>query len=103
MPAPRMRRRDPHRRLGHPTQCPHNPKLYFDGPAEGITLRPPPPPNIAINGDDGRPLVTIHPNGQLEYGPNYTPDEAARRFWDALRHLAPARCPNCGHIGMEAP
>jgi hypothetical protein len=62
------------------------------------------PPNIVILSEDNRtPLVTIHPSGELEYGPGYTPDEAARRFWDALRRLAPARCPNCGHIGLEAP
>lgn len=63
---------------------------------------PPPPPDIRIIGADGTPLVTIHPNGELEYGPSYTPDEAARAFWDALRRLAPARCPACGHIGLEA-
>jgi len=64
---------------------------------------PPPPPDITINGGDGQPLVTIHPTGELEYGPNYTPDEAARTFWDAMHRLAPARCPNCGHTGLETP
>lgn len=66
-------------------------------------INPPPPPNITINGEDGNPLVIIHPNGELEYGPTYTPDAAARAFWDAMRHLFPARCPACGHIGMETP
>lgn len=61
------------------------------------------PPNIVILSEDGHPLVTIKPNGELKYGPGYTPDEAARCFWDALRYLAPARCPACGHIGLEAP
>jgi hypothetical protein len=89
---------------GNPIQCPRdNAGLYFDGPAEEFTLAPPIAPRIVIPSDDGTPLVTIHPNGTLEYGRGYQPDEAARRFWDALRHLAPARCPNCGHIGMEAP
>lgn len=62
----------------------------------------PGPPTITISGADGQPLVTIHPNGELDYGPNYTPDAAARAFWDALRNLAPARCPACGHTGLEA-
>lgn len=75
-------------------------KLYFDGPTEEFTLAPP-DRRIVIPSDDGTPLVVIHPNGELEYGPGYTPDEAARRFWDAMRHRMPARCPNCGHIGME--
>ena len=87
---------------GNPTQCPRGSSaLRWDGPADQITLQPPPPPRIVITGTDSQPLVTIHPNGQLEYGPGYTPDEAAQRFWDALRRLAPARCPNCGHIGLE--
>lgn len=68
----------------------------------GIAVIGPPAPNIVILSADNRtPLVTIHPNGQLEYRPGYTPDEAARRFWNALRHLAPARCPNCGHTRTE--
>lgn len=62
-----------------------------------------PSPEITIAGADGAPLVTIRPTGELEYGPGYTPDEAARAFWDALRYLAPARCPACGHIGLEGP
>lgn len=61
-------------------------------------------PDITITGEDGRtPLVTIHPDGTLDYGPGYTPDEAARCFWEALRRLAPTRCPSCGHNGLEAP
>ena len=63
----------------------------------------PAPPDITILGENGASLVTIHPTGELEYGPDYTPDEAARAFWDALRRLAPARCPACGHIGLETP
>lgn len=64
-----------------------------------------PPPHIVINGEDQRtPLVTIHPNGELEYGPDYTPDEAARRFWEALQHYMPGRCTNCSHVpGHPAP
>ncbi|WP_030344736.1 hypothetical protein [Streptomyces sp. NRRL S-1022] len=89
---------------GNPIQCPRDDSvLYFDGPAEEFTLAPPVAPRIVIYGEDNRtPLVTINPNGKLEYGPGYTPDEAARRFWDALRHHMPARCPNCGHIDLEA-
>jgi len=64
----------------------------------------PPPPTIAIMGADNTPLVTIHPDGTLDYGPGYTPDEAAHRFWEALRRLAPARCEHCGHLpGSAAP
>jgi hypothetical protein len=87
----------------HCKVCPH-----ADGGTGGLLLSggtstsvqiAPPPRNIAILGEDGRtPLVTIHPSGELEYGPGYTPDEAARHFWDALRRIAPARCPSCGHV-----
>jgi hypothetical protein len=45
-------------------------------------------PTITIQGDNGQYLVRIHPDGTLEYGPGYTPDEAAARFWDAVRRHA---------------
>jgi hypothetical protein len=89
---------------GNPIQCPRDTAfLWTADPGQEITLAPPAPPRIVIPGDDGHPLVTIHPNGTLEYGPTYQPDEAAQQFWDALRHYMPARCPNCGHIRTEAP
>ncbi|MFF7631411.1 hypothetical protein [Streptomyces cyaneofuscatus] len=44
--------------------------------------------SITIPGTAG-PLVTIRPDGRLEYGPGYEPDEAARLFWDAMRRWAP--------------
>jgi hypothetical protein len=63
-----------------------------------------PPPTITINGEDGTPLVKIHPDGTLEYGPNYDPDEAASRFWEAMRFRMPTRCPGCGRVGaLEGP
>jgi DNA-directed RNA polymerase subunit RPC12/RpoP len=89
---------------GTPIRCPHKAsQLFITGPSETFQFAEP-PRNIVILGEDNRtPLVTIHPSGELEYGPGYTPDEAARRFWDAMRRLAPARCPNCGHVGSETP
>lgn len=85
---------------GVSVQCPRSFEPFS---ANTVEVRQP-PPSITITGEDGRtPLVTIHPDGTLDYGPGYTPDEAARCFWDALRRLAPARCPNCGHAGGETP
>jgi len=55
---------------------------------DSVWVSPWPQPIIIINGETA-PLVTIHPDGTLEYGEGYTPDEAARQFWDALRHFAP--------------
>jgi hypothetical protein len=73
--------------------------LFISGTPDSYILAPPVAPSISIMSEDNlTPLVTIHPNGTLEYGPGYTPDEAARRFWDAMRHLAPARCEHCGHV-----
>lgn len=34
--------------------------------------------------DTGDMLVNILPDGTLEYGETYDPDEAARVFWEAL-------------------
>lgn len=42
---------------------------------------------------NGQALVTVKPDGTLEYGEGYTPDEAARTFWDALAHAFPGRTP----------
>lgn len=36
-------------------------------------------------------LVRIRYDGIVEYGPDYEPDEAARRFWEALKAAAPER------------
>ena len=48
--------------------------------ASGVTLRNfDSMPSISIG-----TLVTIRPNGELVYGHGYTPDEAARRFWEAI-------------------
>jgi hypothetical protein len=88
---------------GTAVRCLHQPPqlLTLAEQAVSWTATQPPPPTIVINGGDGTPLVTIHPDGVLEYGPGYDPDETARCFWDALRRLAPARCPACGHVGLE--
>ncbi|MGY4936148.1 hypothetical protein ACWD7T_34685 [Streptomyces sp. 900116325] len=36
---------------------------------------------IRIPDENNRPMVTIHPDGRIEYGEAYEPDEAARAFW----------------------
>jgi hypothetical protein len=47
-----------------------------------------PPPVITILGENGRPLIAVHPDGRIEYGDGYTPDEAAQAFWDAVERLS---------------
>lgn len=37
------------------------------------------------------PLVTITYSGQITYGPHYTPDAAAKIFWEAIRTLCPTK------------
>ena len=34
-------------------------------------------------------LVTLRSDGSLEYGPDYTPDEAAKIFWEAIASAHP--------------
>lgn len=48
---------------------------------------------LALYEDDGTLLFGIHPDGQLERGPNYQPDVAAREFWDAVTRAAQAASP----------
>lgn len=49
-----------------------------------------PAPVIAIRDEHGRLQVAIHPDGRLEYGPDYQPDEAARTFWEAVQRFTPS-------------
>lgn len=40
--------------------------------------------DLVIGTSANRLLVTIKPNGTIEYGPEYHPDEAAQIFWEAM-------------------
>lgn len=50
-----------------------------------------PPPIVHITGSNRQPLVSIHPDGRTEFGDDYTPDAAAKAFWDAVQRLVPDR------------
>ena len=41
-------------------------------------------PILEVRRDAIKPIVTVHPDGTVEYGPDYNPDEAARIFWEAI-------------------
>jgi hypothetical protein len=50
------------------------------------------PSSLSIN--VGNTIVTIHPDGTIEYGEGYTPDAAAKALWDAVGIERKARnCP----------
>ncbi len=59
---------------GH-TMSPNN--WTINGSSIGVSQ--PEQQNLSIGG-----LVTIHPDGTIEYGPGYTPDAAAKVFWQAI-------------------
>ncbi len=43
--------------------------------------------DLIIGTSEDRILIRIGPDGTLTYGPDYTPDEAAKVFWEAMaRH-----------------
>jgi hypothetical protein len=42
------------------------------------------PNELVVGTDGGRVLVRIGPDGTLTYGDDYTPDEAAKAFWEAM-------------------
>lgn len=42
------------------------------------------PGELVIGTSEDRILVRIQRDGTIEYGPEYTPDEAAKVFWEAL-------------------
>ncbi|WP_416520095.1 hypothetical protein [Streptomyces achromogenes] len=51
-------------------------------------IRIAPSPVISARGDHGI-IWAIHPDGRVELGDGYTPDEAAASFWEAVQRLAP--------------
>jgi hypothetical protein len=73
----------------------HDLELYWAD--RGIPTSPPATPdqlreqiaptaarNDLVIGSRDRPLVIISPDGSLQYGASYTPDEAAMVFWEAM-------------------
>ena len=59
----------------------------------GLTPSPSTPPKIGgiapdpqdlVIGTGSTLLVSLKPDGTIEYGPDYEPDEAARTFWNAM-------------------
>jgi len=46
-------------------------------------------PSIIIigNGTGENPMVEIKPSGEIIYGKDYTPDKAAKAFWDAAKAI----------------
>ena len=47
--------------------------------------------SIAICTAAGKALVTIKPDGVIEYGEDYSPDAAAKIFWEAIGFYHPSR------------
>lgn len=52
-------------------------------PPNDFVIRSPQASSITIM-SNSNPIVTIRPNGEIEYGEGYTPTEAAKFFWDAV-------------------
>lgn len=48
---------------------------------------------VALYEDGGALLVGIRPDGQIEIGPRYEPEAAAREFWDAVTRAAQSASP----------
>lgn len=40
----------------------------------------------------GSSFVSVGTDGHVTYGPGYTPDVAAKAFWDAVEKIAPQQC-----------
>lgn len=48
---------------------------------------------VALYEDGGTLLVGVRPDGQIETGPRYEPEAAAREFWDAVTRAAQSASP----------
>lgn len=71
--------------------APAPPRLFTPKDLENVTITASKvqPATITIPGQNGRTLITIRPDGTLEFADGYTPDEAARAFWEAVQRLTP--------------
>lgn len=57
-----------------------------------VLITPPVDPAFQICRSDGSTLVTIYQNtGKIEFGENYTLNEAAKTFWQAISGTCPQR------------
>lgn len=65
------------------------PRVISAQELEGVTITAAQPlaPSIVLPFNN-KPMVTIRPDGTLEFGEDYQPDEAARTFWDAVEQMA---------------
>jgi hypothetical protein len=54
-----------------------------------LTGHDPAPYTFQLFRAPGAPMVTLYPDGTLAYADDYTPDAAAKAFWEALAHTQP--------------
>ena len=47
------------------------------------------PSFVALMRPDGEKLVSFYLNGEVKFGPHYSPEEAARGFWTYLSQFNP--------------
>lgn len=59
--------------------------------SSGVLTTVPQTRNFILIGRDAKMLVTIHPDGTIEYGKDYTPDTAAKVFWEAIGTNMPCK------------
>ncbi|MGW8679675.1 hypothetical protein ACWGNN_01155 [Streptomyces sp. NPDC055817] len=69
-------------------------RQHFQHPDHSCSCEPQEPDFvIALREDDGTLTLGIRPDGQIETGPNYQPEPAAREFWDAVTRAAQSASP----------
>lgn len=49
------------------------------------------PASLSISAEDAREIVRITADGRVIVNPEFTTDEAAKAFWDAVKKLAAGR------------
>lgn len=64
---------------------------FSTAPTIGIAQTKPGSISFCMGGNAA--LVTIRPDGTIEYGEGYTPDTAAKAFWDAMGYERTQREP----------
>lgn len=77
---------------GIPMSSQHSPSIVVGGPLTSY---------LTINNQIGNAIVEIDSLGNITYGPSYTPDAAAKIFWETISAYSPATIAQTENVALK--
>ena len=85
------------------SEFPDTSRLYIANPASSGEIARINPSAIQINNPETRALVVkVNFDGNVEFGPDVTPDEAARQMWEAVARYSKQHTQNTQAAAIRA-